>query len=191
MNDFLLESVSENEQAIQRKIDRCLAARSAVHDYAQRYSAARQLLGASLEPRVSPEKYSKIESRLFFQRRLHVSAVKACSWGIQLTATYTSPQGRNHWVRTYFVPSESVPSVLVDVRALREKRSTAEYQRRMERARVTPSVRADVFARDNWRCRWCGATAASGVTLHVDHVKPIAGGGTSDMDNLRDPVFYL
>lgn len=53
------------------------------------------------------------------------------------------------------------------------------------RKKLSQSMRWAVFARDNFRCRYCGAQAGSdGVELVVDHIVSIADGGDNRMDNL-------
>ncbi|MFC3697076.1 HNH endonuclease [Sphingobium xenophagum] len=42
-------------------------------------------------------------------------------------------------------------------------------------------IRAEVFARDDYTCTYCGA---HGVQLECDHVVPVARGGSSDLGNL-------
>lgn len=44
-------------------------------------------------------------------------------------------------------------------------------------------VRFDVFKRDGFQCQYCGATPPS-VILQVDHIQPVADGGSNDADNL-------
>ena len=44
-------------------------------------------------------------------------------------------------------------------------------------------LRFEVLARDQFRCRYCGATASE-TELHVDHVVPVSLGGTDTADNL-------
>jgi 5-methylcytosine-specific restriction endonuclease McrA len=59
--------------------------------------------------------------------------------------------------------------------------------RRTLRARdpIRAQMRFRVLQRDNFRCRYCGRSGrAPGVVLHVDHVVPLAAGGTSTEDNL-------
>jgi hypothetical protein len=46
------------------------------------------------------------------------------------------------------------------------------------------SLRFRVFKRDGYRCQICGATAAEGVILEVDHRHPKSRGGTNTMENL-------
>lgn len=71
----------------------------------------------------------------------------------------------------------------------RKKEKTRERVRRLRERRkllpgdVRPGDRFDVFARDGFRCRYCGKGSQE-TALHVDHVIPRAAGGTSDMENL-------
>lgn len=48
---------------------------------------------------------------------------------------------------------------------------------------VTKRTRYEVLKRDNHTCRYCGATAPD-ATLTVDHVVPLALGGSDKADNL-------
>lgn len=48
---------------------------------------------------------------------------------------------------------------------------------------VTKRTRYEVLRRDNHTCRYCGATAPN-VPLRIDHVTPVALGGTDNPDNL-------
>lgn len=52
-----------------------------------------------------------------------------------------------------------------------------------ERIQISKRLRFRVFDRDNFTCRYCGKSPPS-VKLVVDHVIPIAEGGTNDDDNL-------
>lgn len=49
---------------------------------------------------------------------------------------------------------------------------------------VSVRVRFEVFKRDGFKCSYCGRTAAHGAQLEVDHVLPLAAGGTDDIENL-------
>lgn len=54
----------------------------------------------------------------------------------------------------------------------------------VEARKITSTVRARVMERDHFRCRRCGAGPAA-ATLEVDHVVPVAKGGTADESNLQ------
>lgn len=46
---------------------------------------------------------------------------------------------------------------------------------------ISVPQRRRIYARDNYKCVICGA----GDPLHIDHIKPVSKGGTSDDKNLR------
>lgn len=48
---------------------------------------------------------------------------------------------------------------------------------------IPPSLRIKVFIRDGFRCVYCGATSRES-RLEIDHVIPVAEGGTNHIDNL-------
>jgi hypothetical protein len=51
------------------------------------------------------------------------------------------------------------------------------------RPAISKSVRFEILRRDNFACRYCG-TPAPKAELHIDHVVPVALGGTNDPSNL-------
>ena len=52
------------------------------------------------------------------------------------------------------------------------------------RRRVSVGLRYDIFARDGYRCCYCGASRDDGVRLEVDHLTPVSLGGTDNPSNL-------
>lgn len=58
----------------------------------------------------------------------------------------------------------------------------------MSREPIRKSVRFEVFKRDCFTCQYCGATPP-GVVLEVDHIDPVAAGGTNDEGNLVTACF--
>lgn len=51
------------------------------------------------------------------------------------------------------------------------------------RERIPARTRFRVLERDGFTCQYCGAKAPN-VELHVDHIVPVAKGGTNDESNL-------
>lgn len=56
-----------------------------------------------------------------------------------------------------------------------------------ERREPSLGLRYKVLARDRFRCAICGRSPATDldVTLHVDHIEPVAAGGKTTEENLR------
>lgn len=52
------------------------------------------------------------------------------------------------------------------------------------RESISKARRFSIFKRDEYRCRLCGKSAGTSVTLHVDHRVPLAKGGSNEDDNL-------
>lgn len=53
----------------------------------------------------------------------------------------------------------------------------------MNRQKISARVRFDVFKRDGFVCHYCGAHPPDAL-LEVDHIEPVAAGGSNDVDNL-------
>lgn len=51
------------------------------------------------------------------------------------------------------------------------------------RKSIPKKLRFEVFKRDSFTCQYCGRKAPD-VLLHVDHIEPVAKGGTDDLLNL-------
>lgn len=51
------------------------------------------------------------------------------------------------------------------------------------RKALSKRTRFEVFKRDDFQCRYCGARAPS-VLLHIDHIVPVADGGSNALENL-------
>lgn len=55
----------------------------------------------------------------------------------------------------------------------------------LERSKMSQSLRYNILQRDGFRCQICGASAAQGAKLEVDHIIPISKGGLTVPQNLR------
>lgn len=99
---------------------------------------------------------------------------------------YTSPKGRNTYTNTREVDVDDVDFILRNIKNNKKERSEYEVFRDAERAKMTAGLRYDILSRDGHRCKICGANAnIHGVTLHVDHIVPVAKGGRTIKSNLQ------
>ncbi len=56
--------------------------------------------------------------------------------------------------------------------------------KKTKRIKIPNSVRNYVFNRDNYQCKSCGKSNKQ-TTLNIDHIIPLAKGGSNDMSNLQ------
>ena len=75
-------------------------------------------------------------------------------------------------------------------RMLKREEERRKEAIKRERSKMSASLRYDVMKRDHFRCTICGRSADDGVTLHVDHIKPVSKGGKTEMSNLRPLCDY-
>jgi hypothetical protein len=54
----------------------------------------------------------------------------------------------------------------------------------MSRQAISKKTRFEVFKRDAFQCVYCGNHPTELIVLHVDHVHPVAEGGSNDIENL-------
>lgn len=54
-----------------------------------------------------------------------------------------------------------------------------------KRKPIKPSLRFEILKRNDYRCQMCGLTAKDGAVLQIDHITPVAKGGSNDADNLQ------
>jgi CRISPR/Cas system Type II protein with McrA/HNH and RuvC-like nuclease domain len=54
----------------------------------------------------------------------------------------------------------------------------------MKRESISKRIRFNIFKRDGFRCSYCGAHPSDTILLEVDHIHPIAEGGSNSIDNL-------
>ncbi len=94
---------------------------------------------------------------------------------------YVSPTGRNR----YFNEREYGVKQVEKAKRLKEAQEEFKKAKNNERSKMTDSLRYDVMKRDGFRCVLCGATAAEGAVLHVDHIRPVSKGGKTELYNLR------
>lgn len=57
-----------------------------------------------------------------------------------------------------------------------------------DRTNISKKLRFEVFKRDSFTCQYCGSKAPD-VVLNVDHIRPVADGGTGDVLNLVTACF--
>ena len=73
-------------------------------------------------------------------------------------------------------------------RHVRRERAMAPGHHAGDRTPIPLRTRDAVFARDRGRCTYVGSDGKrcdETIRLHVDHIKPVARGGTNDIANLR------
>lgn len=131
--------------------------------------------------RISYNIYNSIEEKLYAKER--IEPILGISGSVYVS--YTSPQGRNSYHKERNYTFEQIKVLVPQVHHALEYRKTQEYLRKLERSKVTASLRYDVIRRDASTCKLCNASINDGIKLHVDHIIPVSKGGKIELSNLQ------
>lgn len=134
-----------------------------------------------LQIKTKLKRFIKYEDKLF--NKLLISPIMEVK--IKVHISYTSPAGRNYYYKNKIYNWSKFSYIFQKTEQLIKSKQTYQYQVKLERLKLTDSLRYDVLKRDCFKCQICGATAADGVRLHVDHIIPVSKGGMTKIDNLR------
>ncbi len=181
----LRECLFNNEYQIATRIEEMLARLATYSEYCSRQEElGTKGLGCSHSDRLTDERYRNIEKQLFFKRVLRAPRQSA---RVRVSVSYTSPKGRNSYERHLTLSFDQLRDEFEVAKKIRARQNTTVFLRQQERNKVTMKIRAQVMARDGYRCRHCGVSPNHdpGVVLHVDHITPISKGGKSDLSNLQ------
>ncbi|MCH5205619.1 MAG: HNH endonuclease [Oscillospiraceae bacterium] len=132
--------------------------------------------------KLSYNRYLKIEASLFEKNQLTEPTLNC---NIVCYATYSSPQRRNHYSKNKTFSIFEVPERYENLMKIEEERNSEEYRRKRERSKMSDKLRYSIMKRDGFKCVICGRRADDGIKLHVDHIIPVAKGGTTIESNLR------
>ena len=122
-------------------------------------------------------KYLEIENNLF---QTLVDSIRE-DVTIEIKLCYRTSKGGYLYSRTLRTDYQG----LSDAYAETGRRKAEKIAREIERSKLNASLRYDVMQRDGFKCKLCGASAANGAVLHVDHIVPVSKGGKTEMSNLR------
>ncbi len=133
------------------------------------------------ELRVKKERFAKKEEDIFDKNIIKPTT----NIIFYLYAYYISPKGQNRYKKECSYTFADFEKILVITKSLMDKKQTRQYQIKVERAKLSDSLRYDVLKRDGFKCQICGSSASDGVKLHVDHIIPVSKGGKTELKNLR------
>ena len=131
--------------------------------------------------KISSKRYKSIEDD--FIKELTLRPVTNVN--VVVTMEYSSPKGQVNLTKKDVFNFNDIFTAFNSVSRNKLDKKTYDDIVLAERGEVSDSMRYDVFYRDHFKCKICGASSDQGVQLHVDHVIPVSKGGKSTIDNLQ------
>lgn len=184
LDDFFISLINSKPDFFSNIIEKLTYNITSYKTYVQRIktisSTATEELAVSLGLKL--KQFQKYEDYLFQKTILSAPQTDI---DIIFEATYTSPQGRNHYYTQELYNYSDLKKFIKRAQEIRKKAESRSDQIRIERALMTDSLRYDILKRDGFRCKICGSEPSDGVKLHVDHIFPVSKGGKTVPNNLQ------
>lgn len=98
---------------------------------------------------------------------------------------YRTPAGKNYYWKEKKYDFDDIEQLFVKLETRSVQKELMQNQIKIERPKMSDSLRYDILKRDGFKCQICGASKTDGVKLHVDHIIPVSKGGKTIYSNLR------
>ncbi len=184
LDDYLIGLIVSNESFYQNIVESISFNRNNYYNYIRQIESIKTTVTEEFCEGIgfSLKQFIRYENVIFKWKKLKKPQFNVT---VHCKLTYTSPQGRNYYWKEESYDFDDLKRLYDYMIELREQQQTRQYQIRVERAKMTDSLRYDILKRDNFRCKICGSCASDGVKLHVDHIIPVSKGGRTIASNLR------
>lgn len=175
-NSVFQEYLLENKESFKNVL-------KSIH-YNKKLEAILQKVYRELESLPEIDKFKNMEKDMM--RKAVNNTSFQDGFGLHFKTSYTSPKGQNHYEDNKDISKHELYEILKNLKEEKDERTEYEIFRDAERAKMTAGLRYDILKRDKFTCKYCGASSTvHGVTLHVDHIKPVANGGRTEKNNLQ------
>lgn len=180
---FLEVKIENNEGTFRQLVDNIELNIDMLNDYTNEYDGLESAITKEISKRDGvPYFYYKLSEKNWKERNRKKPTTDIM---VIIRCSYRSPGGRTYISNVKEYNFKKVQAAYYRYLKIREEEEKYQNLVRMERNKMTSSMRYNVLKRDGFRCQICGASQEDGVTLHVDHIVPVSKGGKTEMKNLR------
>lgn len=184
IDDFFISIIDSNKALFNKVISDIEYNRSAYVSYLKSVyrikSSATEAFCNNLK--IKLEKFLKYEEKFFEESIIKTPTIYVC---VHCIASYISPKGKRYYNKEMTYELDQIKHFLAIANRTKTEREKRQYQIKIERSKMSDSLRYDILKRDKFTCQICGSTAQDGVKLHVDHIIPVSKGGKTVKSNLR------
>lgn len=183
IDDYLLMTIDKEYDSLNEYKDKYDKLLLKYNEYLNKYNDLKECINDEEADRlkIKREDYQKCQSIIFNNGKIF----KEFNFEIIIYINYSSDKGfvRDKKYKRYGI--NEYYDFLNEYSTLKEKNELYEINSRVERAKMSESLRYDILKRDNYKCQICGASAKDGAKLQVDHIIPVSKGGKTETNNLQ------
>lgn len=183
IDDYFLMTIDTKYNEISSYVSECESEIKKYNEYCFKYDNLKSYisLDEASKLNIKEDLYLDIQKTIYdeYKKRL------INNYKIIVVITYNSAGGRVKDRLSKEYSLDNYYEFLNRYNELKTKKSLYEINSRIERAKMSESLRYDIMKRDNFKCQICGASSKEGAVLHVDHIIPVSKGGKTEPDNLQ------
>ena len=183
IDDYLLMTINNRYSDLTEYCKKSYSLYTQYKEYETKYEQLKEYINdeEAIKLKIKNDKYVECQNRLLRDYKM----VNPNNFAIVIYVNYSSKKGRVKDKRYRKYNYFEYKDILKEYNSLKETKMLWQISSRVERAKMSESLRYDILKRDNFRCKICGATERDGVKLHVDHIIPVSKGGKTEPSNLQ------
>lgn len=183
IDDYLLMTINNKYNSLKKyklEYDRL---NSMYNQYLKEYSSLAQFINEeeARNLKINIKKYKKYQNLIFEENKIK----RDYTFKVIIYINYRSKKGLVREKRYKVYDKIQFSKIMKQYLEMKKNGKLIEISYRIERSKMSESLRYDVFKRDNYRCCICGMSSKDGVKLQVDHIIPVSKGGKTEMSNLQ------
>ncbi len=183
IDDYLLMTIDSHNDKLARYKALCGELYHKYCEYEYKYNQLKDYITdeEANKLKIKKEKYDECQDKLFKMNKF----VNPSNFSVVIYVNYSSAKGRVKEKRYKKYNYTEYSNFLKEYTDLKEQNNLWQISSRVERAKMSESLRYDILKRDGFKCKICGASQKDGAKLQVDHIIPVSKGGKTEPSNLQ------
>lgn len=183
MDDYLLMTIHNKYNELKEYKIKYDKLKIEYKEYLEEYLKLKELITneEAKELKMDIKKYNLYQEKIYNDNKINIDT----NFNVVIYINYQSKKGLVKEKKYKKYNDKEFSNIINEYLVLKKNDRLFEIISRVERSKMSESLRYDVFKRDNFKCSICGLSAKDGVKLQVDHIIPISKGGKTEIENLQ------
>lgn len=183
MDDYLLMTIHNKYNELKEYKIKYDKLKIEYKEYLEEYLKLKELITneEAKELKMDIKKYNLYQEKIYNDNKINIDT----NFNVVIYINYQSKKGFVKEKKYKKYNDKEFSNIINEYLVLKKNDRLFEIISRVERSKMSESLRYDVFKRDNFKCSICGMSAKDGVKLQVDHIIPISKGGKTEIENLQ------
>ena len=183
IDDYLLMTIDNKYEELKKYKLKYDKLSSLYNEYLKDYEALSKFIKEeeARKLKINVEKYRKYQSIILEKNKIK----KEYIFKVIIYINYRSKKGLVKESIHKVYDKLQFSKIMSEYLEMKKHGKLIEISSRVERSKMSESLRYDVFKRDEYKCCICGMSSKDGAKLHVDHIIPVSKGGKTELDNLQ------